>query len=117
MPEYFYADRLFNALERVDPEPGMLLIAAPGMLSPDFARTVVLVLEHDADHTLGVVLNRRSEVAVANVMVYLHGRPYGLRQHVIESGAADLAVTFVVITLVDCRAYPLFVALFGYGWS
>ena len=68
MPEYFYADRLFNALERVDPEPGMLLVAAPGMYSPDFARTVVLVLEHDADHTLGVVLNRRSEAAVANVM-------------------------------------------------
>ena len=31
MPEYFYADRLFNALERTDPEPGMLLVAAPGM--------------------------------------------------------------------------------------
>lgn len=68
MPEYFYADRLFNALERVEPEPGMLLVSAPGMISPEFARTVVLVLEHDADHTLGVVLNRRSEVAVANVM-------------------------------------------------
>ena len=68
MPEYFYADRLFNAMERVDPEPGMLLVSAPGMFSPEFARTVVLVLEHDADHTLGVVLNRRSEVAVANVM-------------------------------------------------
>ena len=68
MPEYFYADRLFNALERVEPEPGMLLVSAPGMFCPEFARTVVLVLEHDADHTLGVVLNRRSEVAVANVM-------------------------------------------------
>ena len=68
MPEYFYADRLFNALERVYPEPGMLLVSAPGMFSPEFARTVVLVLEHDAEHTLGVVLNRRSEVAVANVM-------------------------------------------------
>ena len=68
MPEYFYADRLFNALERVEPEPGMLLVSAPGMFSPEFARTVVLVLEHDADHTLGVVLNHRSEVALANVM-------------------------------------------------
>ncbi|MCZ9292555.1 YqgE/AlgH family protein [Corynebacterium lehmanniae] len=68
MPEYFYADRLFNALERVEPEPGMLLVSAPGMFSAEFARTVVLVLEHDVDHTLGVVLNRRSEVAVANVM-------------------------------------------------
>lgn len=68
MPEYFYADRLFNALERVDPAPGMLLVAAPGMLSADFVRTVVLVLEHDAGHTIGVVLNHRSELAVFNVM-------------------------------------------------
>lgn len=68
MPEYFYADRLFNALERAEPEPGMLLVAAPGMFSPDFARTVVLVVEHDHDHTLGVVLNKRSEMALANVI-------------------------------------------------
>ncbi|UIZ92139.1 YqgE/AlgH family protein [Corynebacterium sp. CNCTC7651] len=68
MPEYFYADRLFNALEREEPAPGMLLLAAPGMLSPEFARTVVLVLEHDADGTIGVVLNRRSELALFNVM-------------------------------------------------
>lgn len=68
MPEYFYADRLFNALEREDPAPGMLLVAAPGMLSPEFARTVVLVLEHTAEQTIGVVLNRRSELAVANIM-------------------------------------------------
>lgn len=68
MPEYFYADRLFNALERAEPEPGMLLVAAPGMFSPDFARTVILVLEHDHDHTLGVILNRRSEIALANII-------------------------------------------------
>lgn len=68
MPEYFYADRLFNALERNEPEPGMLLVAAPGMFSDLFARTVVLIVEHDEDHTLGVMLNRRSDVAVANVM-------------------------------------------------
>ncbi|MDK6492730.1 YqgE/AlgH family protein [Corynebacterium coyleae] len=68
MPEYFYADRLFNALERTDPEPGMLLVAAPGMYSPEFARTVVLIIEQSADRTLGVVLNRRSETALANVI-------------------------------------------------
>ncbi|WP_115685583.1 YqgE/AlgH family protein [Corynebacterium senegalense] len=68
MPEYFYADRLFNALERAEPEAGSLLVAAPGMLSPEFARTVVLVLEHSADGTLGIILNRRSETAVHNVL-------------------------------------------------
>ena len=33
----------------------------------------------------------------------------------IEPGRPTRAVTFVVIMLVDCRAYPLFAALFGYG--
>lgn len=68
MPEYFYADRLFNALEREEPAPGMLLVAAPGMFSPEFARTVVLVIEHDGQETLGIVLNHRSEIAVHNVL-------------------------------------------------
>lgn len=68
MPEYFFADRLFNALEREDVAPGMLLVAAPGMYSPEFARTVVLVIERDIDGTLGVILNRRSDMALANVM-------------------------------------------------
>lgn len=68
MAEFFYSDRLFNGLERATPEPGMLLVAAPGMLSAEFARTVVLVISHGADSTLGVVLNRRSEVAVHNVL-------------------------------------------------
>ena len=68
MPEYFYADRLFNALEREEVAPGMLLVAAPGMYSPEFARTVVLVLERDVDGTVGIILNRRSDTALFNVM-------------------------------------------------
>lgn len=63
-----YADRLFNALERNEPEPGQLLIAAPGMNSPEFARSVVLVIEHNEQMTFGVVLNNRSDVAVFNVL-------------------------------------------------
>lgn len=68
MSDYFYADRLFNALEREEPQAGMLLVAAPGMLSPEFARSVVLVIEHDTESTFGVVLNQRSELAVYNVL-------------------------------------------------
>ena len=68
MPEYFYADRLFTALEREEPAPGMLLVAAPGMLSEEFARTVVLLVEYNAEHAFGVVLNKRSDVAVHNVL-------------------------------------------------
>lgn len=47
---------------------GRLLVASPAMEDPTFAGTVVLVLEHDADGTLGVVLNRPSQVPVDDVL-------------------------------------------------
>lgn len=64
----YYADRLFTALERGVPEPGQLLVAAPGMLDQNFARSVILVIEHNEAMTFGVDLTRRSEIAVYNVM-------------------------------------------------
>lgn len=64
----FYADRLFTALERGEPSPGMLLIAAPGMLSESFARSTILIIEHNESLTFGVNLTQRSELAVANLM-------------------------------------------------
>jgi putative transcriptional regulator len=48
-----------------DPMTGRLLVATPALQSPDFDRTVVLVLEHGDHGALGVVLNRPSELAVA----------------------------------------------------
>jgi putative transcriptional regulator len=44
---------------------GQLLIAAPSLADPNFARTVVLVSEHTAEGAMGVVLNRPSEQTVA----------------------------------------------------
>lgn len=37
---------------------GELLVATPALLDPNFRRTVVLVLRHDDDGALGLVLNR-----------------------------------------------------------
>lgn len=48
--------------------PGSLLVAAPGLLDPNFRRTVVYVIEHRNRGSLGVVLNRPSEVAVRDVL-------------------------------------------------
>lgn len=39
---------------------GVLLIAMPVLLDPNFARTVVYVVEHGPDGTVGLVLNRPS---------------------------------------------------------
>ena len=39
-------------------QPGWLLVAAPSMPDPGFARTVILILHHGADGTKGVIVNR-----------------------------------------------------------
>jgi len=47
---------------------GMLLVATPALLDPNFADTVVLLLDVDEDGALGVVLNRPTAVPVAEVL-------------------------------------------------
>lgn len=43
-------------------------MAAPGLLDPNFRRTVVYIIEHRERGSLGVVLNRPSDVAVRDVL-------------------------------------------------
>ncbi len=47
---------------------GRLLVATPRLGDPNFDGTVVLLLDHDESGTLGVVVNRPSELAVADVI-------------------------------------------------
>lgn len=69
---------------------GRLLVATPALGDANFRRAVVLLVEHDDDEgSLGVVLNRPSEVPVDNVLpswaelanqppVVFHGGPVAL---------------------------------------
>ena len=50
---------------------GKLLIASPALVDPNFARTVVLITEHNDEGAMGVVLNRPSETAVEDVAAEL----------------------------------------------
>jgi putative transcriptional regulator len=50
----------------MDSVRGQLLIAGPGLLDPNFWRTVILVVEHSEEGALGLVLNRPSETTVAD---------------------------------------------------
>jgi putative transcriptional regulator len=55
----------------VDSIRGKLLIAGPTVQDPSFWRTVILVVEHNAEGALGLVLNRPSETTVGEVLPQL----------------------------------------------
>ncbi|HEX6578713.1 MAG TPA: YqgE/AlgH family protein [Jiangellaceae bacterium] len=47
---------------------GRLLVATPALRDPNFDRAVILLLSHDDDGALGVVVNRPTEVPVTDIL-------------------------------------------------
>jgi putative transcriptional regulator len=47
---------------------GQLLLSGPSLVDPNFRHTVILLGNHDDDGAMGVILNRRSPVAVADAV-------------------------------------------------
>ena len=77
---------------------GRLLVATPLLRDPNFDRAVVLVLSHDDDGALGVIVNRPTTVPVTDILpnwepvvtepgVVFHGGPVSL-----DSGLGLVAV-------------------------
>jgi putative transcriptional regulator len=50
---------------------GQLLVASPGLLDPNFKRTVVLITEHTEDGAAGLVLNRPTDAEVSELVPQL----------------------------------------------
>jgi putative transcriptional regulator len=81
---------------------GSLLIATPGLVDPNFWRTVVLVGEHSEEGALGVVLNRTSETSVTEAVPELA---------VLAEGMGDVHVggpvqTSAIVVLADFEEPP-----------
>jgi len=55
----------------MDSVRGQLLVAGPALLDPNFWRTVVLIVEHNEEGALGLVLNRPSETSVGDAVPQL----------------------------------------------
>ena len=47
---------------------GRLLVASPDLVDPNFRRTVVLILTHDAEGAVGLVLNRPTDIAIGEAL-------------------------------------------------
>ncbi len=71
------------------PEKGIFLVATAGMQDPRFRRSVVLLLEHGENGTLGLIVNKVTEISLSQVLpdlkdsgqesnLLLFGGPVGL---------------------------------------
>jgi putative transcriptional regulator len=57
----------------IEPAPGVLLIADPFLKDPNFIRTVVFLCEHNAQGSIGFVVNRQYENTLDELLPELEG--------------------------------------------
>jgi putative transcriptional regulator len=79
---------------------GQLLIAGPGLLDPNFWRTVVLMVEHNDDGALGLVLNRPSETTVGEAVPEL-GELVDLDQRLFIGGPVQPSAVIILAQFED----------------
>ncbi|MCT2591283.1 YqgE/AlgH family protein [Streptomyces sp. N2-109] len=83
---------------------GRLLVASPVLSDPNFDRAVVLVLDHDDEGALGVVLNRPTPVGVGDILepwAELAGEP-GV---VFQGGPVSLDAALGVAVVPSARGH------------
>jgi putative transcriptional regulator len=65
---------------------GQFLVASPHLRDPNFARSVVLMLQHEEQGALGVIINRRGDKTVDEVWEMIGSDPFGCDQFVHVGG-------------------------------
>lgn len=68
---------------------GKLLLAAPAMVDPNFARSVVLIVKHDDDGAMGLVLNRPTGATVREAIVTDSGVTCATDAALLRGGPCD----------------------------
>ncbi len=68
---------------------GQFLIAGPDLLDPNFHRTVVLIIEHNEQGALGLIVNRPTSVNIASVWEQASVLPCPISQPVYQGGPCE----------------------------
>jgi putative transcriptional regulator len=108
----------------MDSLQGQLLIASPGLLDPNFARTVVLIAVHGEEGALGLILNREMTMPLHQVWSQVsqtacqrdgnvrHGGPVGGTLMAVhdQRPLANLVVTEDLFVATELNAMELLAA-------
>jgi putative transcriptional regulator len=84
---------------------GRLLVASPQLAGTPFSRAVILLLDHDEDGALGVVVNHPTPVEVADVLP--SWQPYASGPGVVFQGGPVALDSALCLAAVDGTVEPL----------
>ena len=90
---------------------GQLLIAAPSLIDPNFFRTVVLLVQHNEEGALGLVLNRATGTAIREAWQQV-SQSICLREAALNHGGPCDGPLMVVHTLADVAGSEVSPGLF-----
>src|SRR5438874_2443173 len=87
---------------------GHLLIATPSLIDPNFARTVLLMLGHDRDGAMGLVLNRPTEATISDLAgtVFEEGFEWDKPIHLGGPVTGPFMVIHTIEVLADQEVVP-----------
>lgn len=71
------------------PLKGKVLIAAPELLDPNFARAIVLIVQHDENGAMGLVLNRPLTTTVSEAWTQVSAVPYPNEDPLFQGGPCE----------------------------
>ncbi|MBO9617622.1 MAG: YqgE/AlgH family protein [Niabella sp.] len=60
----------------MEPANGTFLIANPHLNDPNFVRTVVFLCEHDAEGSVGFVMNRKTDQTIGDLIPEMEGQRF-----------------------------------------
>lgn len=68
---------------------GCFLVASPALLDANFARSVILVVQHDGQGALGLVITRPLDLAVSDVLEKALERPFDIADNLYLGGPCE----------------------------
>jgi putative transcriptional regulator len=68
---------------------GKLLLASPRLADPNFARSVVLMIQHNEEGALGLILNRPLEITVKQACEQSLGEDCGIDEFLHQGGPCE----------------------------
>jgi putative transcriptional regulator len=71
------------------PLKGKVLIASQNLLDPNFARAVVLIVQHDENGAMGLILNRALETTVGEAWTQVSSVPYDNDEPLFQGGPCE----------------------------